>query len=332
MTPTDNDLTIIRPLSAQILLVRDPSGQIRRVPLLSGEMTVGRGADNALVLDQDDQSVSRHHAVITVDGPVVMIADRGSTNGVLVNGVRVERAALKPGDEVRLGKTVLTIEAAAPQPVAPPSERGGPAASGAKKRALSRTILYLAVLAVLVILVGVMVFSGPDKPAPPPHTQATARPASPSDAPAVPPPAAPTALPVKDEPATAPAKSGQGAPLPADTPNVSPEAAEKSQDHARQGLFFYNSGRIGPAIAEWEKAVTLDPKNAQAAKWLARAEGELDQLVDKHYREGLTAVKYSRHDEALDHFRFVVEHCRDHTDERCLDAARHLGQLEGKKP
>ncbi len=78
--------------------------------------------------------------------------------------------------------------------------------------------------------------------------------------------------------------------------------------------------------------MTLDPKNAQAAKWLARAEGELDQLVDKHYREGLTAVKYSRHDEALDHFRFVVEHCRDHTDERCLDAARHLGQLEGKKP
>ncbi len=329
MTPTDNDLTIIRPLSAQILLVRDPSGQIRRVPLLSGEMTVGRGADNALVLDQDDQSVSRHHAVISVDGPVVMIADRGSTNGVLVNGVRVERAALKPGDEVRLGKTALTIEAAAPQPAASP-ERGGPAASGAKKRGSPRRILYLAILGVLVILVGVMVFSGPDKTPPPQDNQATARPAAPKDAPAT--PAAPTVPPVKNGSEVSPSQSGKVPPPPAETPNVSPEAAEKSQDHARQGLFFYNSGRIGVAIGEWEKAVALDPKNAQAAKWLARAEGELDQLVDKHYREALTALKYSRNDEALDNFRFVVEHCRDQADERCLDAARHLGQLEGKNP
>lgn len=330
MTPTDNDLTIIRPLSAQILLVRDPSGQIRRVPLLSGEMSVGRGTDNALVLDQDDQSVSRHHAVITVDGPVVMIADRGSTNGVLVNGVRVERAALKPGDKVRLGKTALTIEAAAPQPAASPPERGGLAVSGAKKRGSSRAILYLAILGVLLILIGVMVFSGPDKTAPPQNNQATARPAVPSDAPAT--PAAPTVPTVRNGSEVPPSQSGKVPPPPADTPSVSPEAAEKSQDHARQGLFFYNSGRIGVAIAEWEKAVNLDPKNVQAAKWLARAEGELDQLVDKHYREGLTAVKYSRHDEALDHFRFVVEHCRDQADERCLDAAKHLGQLEGKKP
>jgi predicted component of type VI protein secretion system len=271
MTPTDNDLTIIRPLSAQILLVRDPSGQIRRVPLLSGEMTVGRGADNALVLDQDDQSVSRHHAVITVDGPVVMIADRGSTNGVLVNGVRVERAALKPGDEVRLGKTVLTIEAAAPQPVAPPSERGGPAASGAKKRALSRTILYLAVLAVLVILVGVMVFSGPDKPAPPPHTQATARPASPSDAPAVPPPAAPTALPVKDEPATARPNPGRERRFRRTRRTYRPSCGKISGPRP-PGLVLLQLRQDRAGHRRMGKGRDFGPEKRPGAKWLARAE------------------------------------------------------------
>ncbi len=222
MTPTDNDLTIIRPLSAQILLLRDPSGQIRRVPLLSGEMTVGRGADNALVLDQDDQSVSRHHAVITVDGPVVMIADRGSTNGVLVNGVRVERAALKPGDEVRLGKTVLTIEGRRAPARRPAVGAGRTGRFGRKKAGF---------------VADDPVSGGSGRVGDPCRgdgvfrtRQARPSPATPRPrpvglgvgCPAVPPPAAPTALPVKNEPATAPAKSGQGAPLPADTRTYRP--------------------------------------------------------------------------------------------------------------
>lgn len=349
MTPTDNDLTIIRPHLAPNLVVRDPSGKTRIVPLLTGEMTIGRGPDNALVLDQADHSASRHHAAITVDGPVVVVTDRGSTNGVLVNGERVERAAITPGDEVQMGKTVLWIEAAAaPSAAESPPRRSVPPPGGAKKTRSSRTVLYLAILAALLIVLGLVVFSGNDEPKPAPAPEATA----PGTAPAgeVPPPGADAssspaaagepgkAAPAAPEPA---AKTGS-APVPAAAeqpvqsgaaaPAVSAEDAEKSLDHARQGMFFYNSGKIGLAIAEWEKAVTLDPNNSQAAKWLARAEGELDQLVDKHYREGLAAVKYSRRDEALDRFRFVVEHCRDRADERCLDASRQLGQLEGKKP
>ncbi|QLA14666.1 FHA domain-containing protein [Desulfolutivibrio sulfoxidireducens] len=357
MTPTDNDLTIIRPRLAPNLVVRDPSGKTRIVPLLTGEMTIGRGPDNALVLDQADHSASRHHAAITVDGPVVVVTDRGSTNGVLVNGERVERAAITSGDEVQMGKTVLWIEAAAaPSASASPPGQCVPPPGVAKKPRSSRVVLYLAALAVLLLFLGLALFSGDDEPQPQPASEATAPAAAPAGE--VPPSdaGAPQAVPDATSSATAPAgEPGKAAPVvpdsavkaggaaapesaappappPADTSAVSAEAAEKSLDHARQGMFFYNSGKIGLAVAEWEKAVTLDPKNGQAAKWLARAEGELDQLVDKHYREGLAAEKYSRRDEALNHFRFVAEHCRDRADERCLDAARHLGQLEGKKP
>lgn len=351
MTPTDNDMTIIRPLAALHLTVRDPSGQIRRMPLASGRLLIGRGEDNALVLQADDQAASRRHAIITVDGPVVAVEDAGSTNGVFVNEVKVQRAMLRPGDVVRLGRTVLTVEATAPH--AAPGPSPGPAGQG--KRPSRRLILYAALLAAVCAVLTLAVLSGDDDPAPPPD--ARTEPASPGQAPAGDAPAPDTApAPPGEPPAPDPAAATPADPAPAATgtpagpkdapasepvpaapavaqqPAASPEAVEKSQEHGRQAMFFYNSGKIGLAISEWEKAVTLDPGNSQAAKWLARAEGERDHLLDKHYREGLASLKYSRRDEAVANFRFVVEHCREKSDERCLDATRHLEELEGKKP
>jgi hypothetical protein len=322
MTPTDNDQTIIRPLAALSLAVRDPSGRTRRVPLASGQMVVGRGEDCTLVLESGDQAASRHHALITVDGPVVTVQDAGSTNGVFVNETKVERTMLRPGDVVRLGRTILTVEAAAP----PPRADAGPGRAGA--RPSRRAVLYAAIVAVLGVALWLAVYSGDEAPGP----QAPAEPApkaQPKDAPAMgdAPAPVPDPAPAPDAPAVPDAATP-----PPGRPGVSPEDAEKSQEHARQAMFFYNSEKIGLAIGEWEKAVTLDPGNGQAAKWLARAEGERDQLLDKHYREGLAALKYSRREEAMEHFRFVAEHCREKTDERCLDADRQLGRLEGNKP
>lgn len=49
--------------------------------------------------------VSREHAGIVVEDGNAIIEDRGSTNGVFVNSVRVERQALKHGDWVTIGET-----------------------------------------------------------------------------------------------------------------------------------------------------------------------------------------------------------------------------------
>jgi pSer/pThr/pTyr-binding forkhead associated (FHA) protein len=58
-----------------------------------------------------DPNVSRRHAELrrgsTGDWQVV---DLGSTNGVKVNGRRVDSARLSPGDEVTLGTTRFTFE------------------------------------------------------------------------------------------------------------------------------------------------------------------------------------------------------------------------------
>jgi DNA-binding NtrC family response regulator len=68
-------------------------------------VTIGATSDNDLVLE--DETVSRNHCRIFVEGDQYMIRDLDSTNGTFVNRVRVREAWLKPGCTVMLGKTEI---------------------------------------------------------------------------------------------------------------------------------------------------------------------------------------------------------------------------------
>jgi pSer/pThr/pTyr-binding forkhead associated (FHA) protein len=61
--------------------------EVARFELASGELTIGREADRHLVLQS--ASVSRRHARIVVDGGQPCIVDEGSSNGVIVDGIRI---------------------------------------------------------------------------------------------------------------------------------------------------------------------------------------------------------------------------------------------------
>jgi len=73
-------------------------------------MTIGRGAGNHIVLL--DGSISRLHARINLSGERVSVVDNRSSNGVIVNGKRVDERVLREGDILKLGnKTILfTVE------------------------------------------------------------------------------------------------------------------------------------------------------------------------------------------------------------------------------
>jgi len=66
---------------------------------------LGRGEDVDLRID--DPAVSRRHAQIRLDGPMAEIVDLGSTNGLIVDGQRVDRAPLVDGSRITLGATTL---------------------------------------------------------------------------------------------------------------------------------------------------------------------------------------------------------------------------------
>ena len=91
------------------LIISSPDGKKGILELTKPVITVGRGNANDLVLN--DSSVSRFHAVVKVQDKSVVIADRGSTNGVLLNGERISSdCEINDGDVALIGRYELRLE------------------------------------------------------------------------------------------------------------------------------------------------------------------------------------------------------------------------------
>jgi ABC-type multidrug transport system ATPase subunit len=69
-------------------------------------ITIGRLPDNTIVLDAPQ--VSGHHARLERVNDTYRIVDLHSTNHVYVNGRRIKRRELAPGDQIRIGPFQLT--------------------------------------------------------------------------------------------------------------------------------------------------------------------------------------------------------------------------------
>ena len=77
--------------------------------VLSGDRAVlGRSRDCDVVIS--DPNVSRRHAELRRDQNGWHAVDLGSTNGIKVNGRRVEQVALRDGDRITIGVSELTFE------------------------------------------------------------------------------------------------------------------------------------------------------------------------------------------------------------------------------
>lgn len=72
-----------------------------------GITTIGRHPEDDIFLD--DITVSRHHAVLELEGGLLYVADNESTNGTYVNGERCDRRRVEPGDEIIIGKYHLVV-------------------------------------------------------------------------------------------------------------------------------------------------------------------------------------------------------------------------------
>jgi hypothetical protein len=70
-------------------------------------LVIGRDHDANLVLE--DPAVSRRHLMLRREPRGWSVTDLRSTNGTYVNGWRIERADLKPGDELQVGDTRMRI-------------------------------------------------------------------------------------------------------------------------------------------------------------------------------------------------------------------------------
>ncbi len=74
------------------------------------ELIIGRAENNDIVLD--GLQISNRHARLVKSNSGIAIEDFNSTNGVYVNGSRVSRQGIFPGDAVQIGSFMLQIDTA----------------------------------------------------------------------------------------------------------------------------------------------------------------------------------------------------------------------------
>jgi DNA-binding NtrC family response regulator len=91
----------------RLMVLRLPDG--RELPLMK-DLTIGQSSRNDVVLR--DERVSRRHCVIEVGRGCVRVRDLNSTNGTMVNGLRVTSADLTAGGTLLVGRSQLRIAVA----------------------------------------------------------------------------------------------------------------------------------------------------------------------------------------------------------------------------
>ncbi len=96
------------------------NGPFGQVSLGTSGITIGRGPDNQLIIN--DTKASSHHARIDFTGQGYNLLELGSTNGTFLNEQRIERNAprlLTNGDVIRIGDTVFSYTVSGAQPIEP---------------------------------------------------------------------------------------------------------------------------------------------------------------------------------------------------------------------
>lgn len=112
-TPGQDEAEGVSPLAVvagdeACLVIRSGGGRAGETyPLRGRRVAIGRHPAADIFLD--DVTVSRNHAVVVREGDEWVIVDEGSLNGTFVNRRRQDRAVLRDGDQIQVGKYKLTF-------------------------------------------------------------------------------------------------------------------------------------------------------------------------------------------------------------------------------
>lgn len=94
---------------ARLVVFRD--GVVHRALELGARgVTIGRGLQNDLVLEDPDRTISRFHAEVRQESTGWVLLDLNSQNGTWVESRRVDRVELRAGVPVAIGRYSLVFD------------------------------------------------------------------------------------------------------------------------------------------------------------------------------------------------------------------------------
>jgi len=100
------------------LVVRGGALDGKVFPLTQGMThTIGRMPQCEIQIE--DEAVSRKHCALQTLNGEVLVTDLRSANGTFVNEARIEATRIMPGDQLRIGSTVLECRTGAARKTAP---------------------------------------------------------------------------------------------------------------------------------------------------------------------------------------------------------------------
>lgn len=114
-------------VSSYVLTYFNDRGPLGRLALPADRaVTIGRALESDLRLN--DGLTSRRHAQVSIEDSNIVIEDLESANGTFINGQKIRRAVLQPGDRILIG--ITTIELLAEHHNSPkPAPKSMPASS-----------------------------------------------------------------------------------------------------------------------------------------------------------------------------------------------------------
>jgi pSer/pThr/pTyr-binding forkhead associated (FHA) protein len=98
-------------MSGDHIIVTEPNGVRRSMPITYRGLSIGRGDDNDLVISY--AAVSRNHAQVMLDRGRYYVADLNSANGTFMGRTRLEPnkpAPWAPGQSLRIGDVEIQLE------------------------------------------------------------------------------------------------------------------------------------------------------------------------------------------------------------------------------
>lgn len=106
VTPLEDLRPLAKGSDCLVVIYSSDQRQFGKRYVLGDEpLSVGRGEENRVVLDND--SVSRRHCRVEKRGPLWYVVDLDSTNGTYVNDEQVSEYAMRRGDQIKIGDTIV---------------------------------------------------------------------------------------------------------------------------------------------------------------------------------------------------------------------------------
>lgn len=251
--------------------------------LVSGDITIGRGENNDVILH--DPRCSREHAVLKITSQAILIEDRGSSTGITVDGQRGSRAFLSNGSKIVIGSTTFLFKKVVSQKSVVPKEARHNMQTATNNSAKSgvdpNKIRFYGIVAI-VIIVGLFLFtSNPPK-------KLEVKSASIDEEIEMSKKRQETLM--KDQ-----LQSGKASRQYLD-----------SQASFTKGIRDYREGLFKSAVVSFSAALAIYPEHPTARRYLKLAQLKLDEQVQFLMNEGARFMEQNKYQHAKASFKNVM--------------------------